>query len=280
MPGRADLHCHTTASDGTFTPRALVEEARARGLAAIAVTDHDSIEGIDEAVAAGADNGVTVVPGVEISTDVESGEVHVLGYYVDVRRPSFLEVLRHQRESRMLRVHTMLAKLDRLGVHVEISDVLASAEEGASIGRPHVAAAMIRAGHVNSWDEAFSRYIGRQAPAYVPRSKLTPQEAVREIAAAGGVPVLAHPGLSNQDHLIPSLIAAGLMGIEAVYPDHTGDQKERYVRIAREHGLVVTGGSDCHGPGSRSGVVLGTSTVDVEVIDELGKLAAGARAGL
>lgn len=274
MPGRADLHCHTTASDGTFAPRALVEEALARCLAAIAVTDHDSVEGIDEAAAAGAELGVVIVAGVEISTDVEGGEVHVLGYCVDVRRPGFLDMLARQRESRMSRVHTMLAKLDRLGVHVEISDVLASAEEGAAIGRPHVAAAMIRAGHVSSWDEAFTRYIGRQAPAYVPRSKVTPHEAVAEIAAAGGVPVLAHPGLSNQDHMIPSLVDAGLMGIEAVYPDHTADQQRRYHDIARQYGLITTGGSDCHGPGSRSGVVLGTSTVGAEIVDELDRLAA------
>ncbi len=273
MPGRADLHCHTTASDGTFSPRQLVEEALARGLAAIAVTDHDSVEGIEEAARVGAELGITVVEGVEISTDVENGEVHVLGYCVDGRNAGFLAVLEQQRESRMSRVQTMLGKLDLLGVHIEFSDVLASAEEGAAIGRPHVAAAMIRAGHVNSWDEAFARYIGRQAPAYVPRSKVTPHEAVREIVAAGGVPVMAHPGLSNKDHMIPSLVEAGLMGIEAIYPDHTADQRRRYLEMARHYGLIATGGSDCHGPRSRSGVVLGTATVEVEVVDELERLA-------
>ena len=165
MHGRSDLHCHTSASDGTFTPEQLVQEAARRGLAAIAVTDHDSVDGVEASLDAGDSLGVTVVGGVEISTDVEDGENHVLGYFVDVHHEPFLKLLYEQRESRLRRVELMLEKLARLGVNLEISDVLAVAEPGASVGRPHVASAMIRGGYVTSWDEAFSRYIGRRAPA-------------------------------------------------------------------------------------------------------------------
>ncbi|MGI6147149.1 MAG: PHP domain-containing protein [Firmicutes bacterium] len=269
MHGRADLHCHTTASDGTFTPEQLVQEAARRGLAAIAVTDHDSVDGVEASLDAGDSLGVTVVGGVEISTDVDDGEIHVLGYFVDVHHEPFLKLLYEQRESRLRRVELMLEKLARLGVNLEISDVLAVAEPGASVGRPHVASAMIRGGYVTSWDEAFSRYIGRRAPAYVPRSKLTPHEAVQAILEAGGVPVMAHPGLVNNDHMIPSLVESGLKGIEVVYPDHSPAQQRHYQALARQYGLVATGGSDCHGPRSKSGVMLGTSTVDVSVVEEL-----------
>lgn len=276
--GRADLHCHTTASDGTFSPHELVREAAKRGLSAIAVTDHDSVDSVREAMDAGRCEGVEVVPGVEISTDVDSGEVHVLGYYLDCRNEEFLQVLARQRQSRMLRVQQMIEKLSDLGVNITFEQVLSYAGHGA-VGRPHVAAALINAGYVGSWDDAFSRYIGRHAPAYVRRSKLTPVDAVEHIRSAGGVAVLAHPGLSNQDHMIPALVEAGLGGVEAVYPDHSPTQQRHYEEIAREYSLVVTGGSDCHGPKSKSGVVLGSCTVGVDVLSRLAQSAGNGRDG-
>ncbi|MEA4882106.1 MAG: PHP domain-containing protein [Clostridia bacterium] len=266
--GSADLHCHTTASDGTFTPGELVQEAARRGLTAIAVTDHDSVDGVAEASAMGAEVGVWVVPGVEISTDLDNGEIHVLGYFINTRDGRLSDLLSSQRESRHARVVQMIGKLADLGVHISLEDVMACAGDGA-LGRPHVAAALIRAGYVTSWDDAFARYIGRHASAYVRRSKLTPTDAVTEISAAGGVSVLAHPGLSNRDDMIPQLVRAGLAGIEAIYPDHSREQRLHYERVAAQYGLIVTGGSDCHGPRSKSGVVLGKATVDQSVVASL-----------
>ena len=274
--GSVDLHCHTTASDGTFTPRELVEEARRRGLAAIAVTDHDSITGIDEATAKGAEVGVEIVPGLELSTDVDDGEVHILGYFIDLEDEDLLDLLESQRESRLQRVRKMLDRLRDMGVHLGMDEVQRFSD-GGPLGRPHVAQALIRAGQVGSWDEAFSRYIGRHAPAYVRRSRLSPHDAVRAILAAGGVPVLAHPGLSGHDDMIPSLVDAGLAGIEAVYPDHGEEQRMRYARLAGGYGLIVTGGSDCHGPSSSSGVRLGLATVDYDAVRQLREKALIAR---
>ena len=266
--GSVDLHCHTTASDGTFTPGELVEEARRRGLAAIAVTDHDSVAGIDEATARGAQIDVEVVPGLELSTDVDNGEVHILGYFINPKDRELLALLESQRESREERVRKMLDRLSDLGVQLSMDEVR-RASDGGALGRPHVAQALIRAGQVGSWDEAFSRYIGRHAPAYVRRSKLSPHDAVRAILAAGGVPVLAHPGLSGHDDMIPSLTEAGLAGIEAVYPDHSEEQRMRYARLARQYGLIVTAGSDCHGPKSSSGVRVGIARTGYNVVHQL-----------
>lgn len=270
--GSVDLHCHTTASDGTFTPEELVEEARRRGLLAIAVTDHDSVAGIDEATAKGAEIDVEVVPGLELSTDVDNGEVHILGYFIDPEDRGLLGLLESQRQSRLQRVQKMLDRLSDLGVQLSMDEVRQFSDGGA-LGRPHVAQALIQAGRVGSWDEAFSRYIGRHAPAYVRRSKLSPHDAVRAILAAGGVPVLAHPGLSGHDDMIPSLTEAGLAGIEAIYPDHSEEQRTRYARLARQYGLIVTAGSDCHGPKSSSGVRVGLATTDYEVVRQLWKKA-------
>ncbi len=266
--GSVDLHCHTTASDGTFTPRELVEEAARRGLLAIAVTDHDSIDGSDQALARGSQIGVEIVPGLELSTDVDKGEVHILGYFIDCEDSALLSLLKSQRASRRERVQKMLDRLSDLGIQLTMDDVQRFAGDGP-LGRPHVARALIHAGKVGSWEEAFVRYIGRHAPAYVRRSRLSPHDAVRAILAAGGVPVMAHPGLSGQDGMIPSLVDAGLAGIEAVYPDHSEQEQARYMEMARQYGLVVTAGSDCHGPKSSSGVRLGLATCDYGVVRAL-----------
>lgn len=276
--GRVDLHCHTTRSDGTFTPTELVEEAARRGLAAIAVTDHDAVDGIDEALQTARRTRVHVVPGVEISTDVDGGEVHILGFCINYKDEDLLGLLESQRESRVRRVERMLKKLAALGISLNMEDVLEHAGEG-SVGRPHIAAAMVRAGHVLTWDEAFTRYIGFHAPAYVSRSKLTPYEAVEAILAAQGVPVMAHPGLAGKDEMIPQLVERGLGGIEAFYPHHTPAQQEHYERIADEYGLIATGGSDCHGPLSQSGVVLGSATADYRVVLRLYERALATRGG-
>ena len=249
MGGAVDLHAHTTASDGTLTPRELVRLAARHGVRVLAVTDHDSTGGVREAMdeARGLPS-LEVVPGLEINCDVPGAEIHVLGYCVDWEAEWFQEFLGAQREERRQRVCRIAARLAELGMPIDPDDVFALVKEG-SAGRPHVAQAMVDRGYVKSVREAFDRYLSRNGPANVPRKRLTPVEAVRIIRRARGVPVLAHPGLANRDELIPELVEAGLAGIEAFYPEHSTGQITAYRELAAKLGLVATGGSDFHGPG-------------------------------
>jgi len=246
--GAVDLHAHTTASDGTLTPRELVRLAARHGVRVLAVTDHDSTGGVREAMdeARGLPS-LEVVPGLEINCDVPGAEIHVLGYCVDWEAEWFQEFLGAQREERRQRVYRIAARLAELGMPIDPDDVFALVKEG-SAGRPHVAQAMVDRGYVKSVREAFDRYLSRNGPANVPRKRLTPVEAVRIIRRARGVPVLAHPGLANRDELIPELVEAGLAGIEAFYPEHSTGQITAYRELAAKLGLVATGGSDFHGP--------------------------------
>ena len=248
MPGPVDLHSHTTASDGTLAPRDLVRLAARRGVTVLAITDHDSTEGLAEAMdEARAHAGMTIVPGLEINCDVERGEVHVLGFCVDWRAEWFQAFLSEQRRERAARVERICARLAELGMPVPPHEVFAIVKEG-SPGRPHVAQAMVDRGYVKSVKEAFARYLRAGGPAHVARKRLTPAEAVAIIRRARGVPVLAHPGLGDHDALIPELVAAGLMGIECWYHEHSTSQTAKYLGLCRQHGLVATGGSDYHGP--------------------------------
>jgi 3',5'-nucleoside bisphosphate phosphatase len=268
MPGSVDLHAHTTASDGTFTPRELVQEAARRGLRVLAVTDHDSTEGIPEALEeARRHPPLEIVPGIEINCDIDDTEIHILGYYPDQAAEWFQEFCRRQREERRARIQQMLARLAPLGVPVDEAEVFALVREG-SVGRPHVARAMLARGYVKSVREAFDRYLGAGKPAYVPRPKLTPEDAVRLIRRAGGVPVFAHPGLANRDEMIPALISAGLMGIECHYAEHSAAQTASYVQRCRDHDLVATGGSDFHGPKVRA-ATLGVPSVSMAAWEAL-----------
>lgn len=263
-----DLHAHTTASDGTFTPRELVEHAKRRGLAGVAVTDHDSTDGIAEAVAAGKELNVDVVPGVEINTEYKGKEVHVLGYYFDIASGTLQELFRTLRNERVSRMERILEKLRLLGVPVDRNEVTAEAGKGA-IGRPHIARVLVKNGVVRDMREAFDKFLGKGAPAYVERYKFSPAEAVRLIREARGVPVLAHPGLVGKDELIQELLPAGLLGIEAFHPDHPEEACSRYAKMARDLGLIATGGSDFHGSGAEHRGDLGTVTVDGSVVAKL-----------
>ena len=277
MGGAVDLHSHTTASDGTLTPAALVREAARRGVRVLAVTDHDSTEGLAEALAeAQAHPPLQIVPGIEINCDVEGAEIHILGYGMDYEAAWFREFCARQREERRARVHRMADRLSALGMPIDADEVFAIVKEG-SAGRPHVAQVMVARGYVKTVREAFDRYLGSGKPAHVPRVKLTPADAVRLIRRAGGAPVLAHPGLADRDELIPDLIAAGLMGIESYYPEHSAAQTAGYVQTCRDHGLVPTGGSDFHGPRVRAGS-LGIPSVPMIVWEELRAKVAEARA--
>jgi predicted metal-dependent phosphoesterase TrpH len=230
-----------------LSPVELVQEAKSHGLECMAVTDHDSTNGIDEAIAEGQRLGVSIIPGIEMSTDIPRAEVHVLGYYLDYGDQQFQAVLGQLRDGRKDRAEQMVAKLAEMGLPLPWDRVLEVAGRG-SVGRPHVAEVMLECGYVSSLAEAFTDYIGRNAPAYVERYKLTPAEAVRMIRGVGGLAVLAHPrevvGLGD---VLPDLVLAGLVGIECYYFGYGPGTVEELVSLADEHGLIPTGGTDFHG---------------------------------
>jgi len=242
---RVDLHAHTIFSDGVFTPEAVVAHALDRSLAALAITDHDSVEGVERARLA-AGSALELVPGIEVSSMLDGTDLHILGYYLDPEDPPLLEALARFREERLRRAQTIVERLAQLGVPVDFDEVVELAGPGV-VGRPHVAEALLRAGHVESVDEAFRRFIGSRGEAFVLRPAFRPERAIALIHAAGGVSVLAHPGSAVSDLVIEQLAAAGLQGIEVWHPQHGAAAVRRYHALARRLDLLETGGSDYHG---------------------------------
>jgi hypothetical protein len=244
-----DLHLHTTASDGQLTPAELVARAAATGLTTISVTDHDTVAGVDEALAAGQTSGLRVVPGIEI-TSVDAGrDVHVLGYFIDAGSAALAAFLKGQRARRVERVHEIGDRLAKLGTPIDVRALLdpIANRPGASVGRPQVARALVAAGHVSSVQDAFDRLLATGRPAFVPRTGPTPAEAVAMIHTVGGLASLAHPGLTRRDDLIAPLAARGLDAIEVFHSDHSPDDERAYGEMADRLDLLVTGGSDFHG---------------------------------
>jgi predicted metal-dependent phosphoesterase TrpH len=266
---RVDLHIHSTASDGTLTPSEVVRLALARGLRVIALTDHDTVSGVAEAQAA-AGTEIEVIAGVEINAEGGGTPLHMLGFYVDPQTPSLTEKLRTMRDARLERARKMLERLRELGMPLAWEDVQALAG-GESVGRPHVARALLDRGYVATVREAFERFIGPGCPAHIPRLRLTPAEAIRAVVEAGGVPVLAHPAHSGPAVVerIPEFVGYGLRGLEVYYPRHSPDEIEMLLRLCREHGLIVTGGTDFHGPDSEEGAPLGSVYVPTECAERL-----------
>ncbi|HUG15274.1 MAG TPA: PHP domain-containing protein [Thermomicrobiales bacterium] len=244
---RADLHTHSSASDGLLAPAGLIRQASERGLSVLALTDHDTTLGLDEARRAGRELGVRVISGVELSTGVDEGQLHVLGYGFNERNPDLLTRLATLRASRAGRALAIIERLRELGVAID-AETARPTRPGESIGRPHIARAMVGAGHVGSVAEAFERYLGDGRPAYVASRRLTPEAAVQLIVEAGGVAVLAHPySYPAFRERLPSLIAAGLQGIEVYYGEHSCQQIDEMERVADRRGLLAAGGSDYHG---------------------------------
>ncbi len=272
-----DLHTHTTASDGQLAPAELVRKALAIGLSALAVTDHDTMSGIEEALSEAAGHDLEVIPGVEISTDIASEEVHILGYYVDHQAPALRRQLALLRESRRERARKIVARLTQMGLALSWERTCEYAH-GPSVGRPHIAQAMVQAGHVATVDEAFRRYIGRRGPAYVERFKLPTREAVQAILSAGGIPVLAHPLYAT--HHVPNLAAQGIAGLEVYYSGYTETDCEALNALASRFGLIATGGSDFHGESVLPGHDLGSVAIPAIVIEQLHAYRAALRSRL
>ena len=270
-----DLHTHTTASDGLHAPADNVRMAKAAGLTGIAITDHDTVAGIEEALEEGKRLGVIVVPGVEISTVLFGVDIHILGYYIDHKDDVFLARLESLRKTRELRNDMLIAKLQELGVAIGMADVLRIAasdkKQGETVGRPHIAQAMVERGYVASVREAFDRYLGSGGAAYVNPPRIHPAEAIAWIREAGGKAVLAHPGIYGSDEWVEEIVSSGIDGIEVYHSDHTPAQELTYAKLAVQHRLIVTAGSDFHG--SRGGELfhgaIGNRRIEANVLAQL-----------
>jgi predicted metal-dependent phosphoesterase TrpH len=267
MTRYADLHVHTFFSDSTFSPEEVVACAKGKGLAAIAICDHDSIDGIAPCEEAASGVDLEIIPSIELTVEKDDTEIHVLGYFINWKTKRFQEKLREIQAFRVERVHRMTDKLKAFNIGLEPEEVFGMAGKG-SISRLHVAQALLKGGHVRNLREAFDKYIGLSKPCYVSNMRFSPKEAIETLLAIGGVPVLAHPDVLGRDEYIEELMGYGLKGIEAYHTDHKPAATRHYRVLAERHGLIVTGGSDCHGLG-KGRVLMGSVKVPYEVVEKL-----------
>ena len=274
MMARADLHIHSNASDGRYSPAEIVRMAVSARLTIISLTDHDTVDGLIPALkAAGEFPALTLIPGVELSTDTTSGEVHVLGYFIDYNNQSFQSSLETMRNSRANRAEKMVAKLKEMGCDVELARVKGIAGNGA-LGRAHVAQALLEKGYISSFKEAFTKYIGRDCPAYVAREKLTPAEAVQLITGVHGLPVLAHPfTATNPEAVVKELKPVGLVGMEVYYAGYLPAEINNLLNLAQKYDLIPTGGTDYHGIDAASEITIGGTDVPMHFVEKLIALA-------
>lgn len=273
---RIDLHTHSSFSDGSCSPRQLIGLAKEVGLRAVALTDHDTVAGVGEALAAGLELGVEVIPGLEISAQYAPGAMHILGYYLDTAQPELLRALRKLQQARAARNPKIIERLAALGLEITKAEVVSLA--GGQVGRPHIAQALLRRGYVSSIDEAFERYLKKGAPAYAEKFRFSPREAIAMIRKAGGLAALAHPftlGIDESEELnrvVEELQTMGLEGIEVFYPDHTQEMITFYQQVGQRLGLLCIGGSDFHGDlknGSHLGDGGEAQNLDYSVLQEL-----------
>jgi predicted metal-dependent phosphoesterase TrpH len=265
-----DLHIHSTASDGTCTPSEIVHLAIERGLSTIAITDHDTLVGIEEAQQAASGTPLEVIPGVEINAEGAWGDLHFLGYFVHPEHEKLRGQLQANRDARRERARNMVRSLTDLGMPLAWGEVRALTD-GGTIGRPHIAQALLSRDYVATFAEAFERFIGRDGPAYLPHLRLEPQEAIQTIVEAGGVSVLAHPAHSGPAVVdaVPDLVRLGLRGIEVYHPDHSPQDVKGLLEISHAYGLIATGGSDYHGPGVDRGGALGSPSASPGCVEQL-----------
>jgi predicted metal-dependent phosphoesterase TrpH len=265
--GMVDLHTHTNQSDGLLPPERLVQLAAEAELRAIAITDHDEVGGVEAAVSMGNQFGLEVISGVELSVSHQGYDIHILGYLIDFRHPRLLAFLQFFCEERLRRVHRILEKLEALGHPVPLEIVMRKAGAG-SIGRPHIADAMVEAGRVPTYQEAFNRFIADGKPAFVPKVRVSAEQAVAIIHEAQGLACLAHPGQNLTEPIILDVIKAGVDGIEVIHPKHGPQQRELYRRLAKKFNLLETGGSDFHG-GRKSEEKFGNYVIEYEKVEKM-----------
>jgi len=263
----ADLHLHTNFSDGTFTPEELVAHAKRHELRAIALTDHDTMEGCTRTAAACKETGIEFIPASELTAEQDGIELHLLGYFLDSENATLKEQLTKFQEVRQNRIHEITERLRGLGLQLQAESVFRLANCRAP-GRPHVARAMVQEGYVGSLDEAFERFLKKGKPAWAPKFKMSALEAIELIHQAGGLAILAHPGLSRADETIPALIESGLDGLECFHTKHSTYMSEHYLELAEKHGLAVSGGSDCHGM-SKGKPLIGTLKIPYQYVEWL-----------
>jgi len=263
----ADLHLHTLFSDGTYSPDELISESKRCALSAIAVVDHDTIDGLNPTIEAAKKENIEVIPGIELTSEYEGLEIHILGYLIDYQRKELVEKLDVLKKNRIERVYKIIDKLKDIGIALRPESVFAMAG-GGTVGRLHIARALVKEGKVESIFEAFRKYIGDRSPAFCLGFKLSPQEAVKIIRDAGGIPILAHPYSLNNDGLIPKFIDYGLMGLEVYYPEHSQSMINYYSSLAQKYNLLVTGGSDCHG-NAKPQAKIGSMKIPYELVERL-----------
>ncbi len=260
---KADLHVHTSASDGTYNPKEIVREAEAVGLKAVGITDHDTLDGIKPALEEAAGRSIEVIPGIELSTIWEDQEVHLLGYYINYELDWLKDILIQIKGERQKRIEKIIARLHNLNYKIDKNKITAMFEK-STVGRPHIAQALVEKGYVNNISEAFEVLLGQGRPAYVPRKSLSVHEALKIIHRAEGLAVLAHPGLLKNDRILYYLIEEGLDGVEVFHPEHEQKICDYYWRLVKEYKLFATGGSDFHGPGVKR-VSLGCCAISLEL---------------
>lgn len=264
----ADLHLHTNFSDGDYSPERLITESINCGLSAIAIVDHDTVCAIKPALDEARGKDIEVLAGIELTAEYDNAEIHILGYLIDYENNLLLEKLKVLKQNRIERIYKIAAKLkDRMGVNLRPDEVFAIAGKG-TVGRLHVARALVKAGTAESIFEAFRKFIGDKSPGYIAGFKLSPTDAIKLIREVGGISVLAHPYTINNDTLVIKLIDNGLMGLEVYYPEHSQGTINFYLNLAKKHNLLVTGGSDCHGT-AKPEVKLGTIKIPYELVEEL-----------
>ncbi|MCQ9208048.1 MAG: PHP domain-containing protein [Omnitrophica bacterium] len=274
----ADLHIHTKFSDGSFTPEQVIEQAQQLGLSCVAITDHDEVAGIGPAIKCASDFDLEVIPGVELSVEIDSNEVHILGYFIDWQQRWFQDKLKTICQVRKTRALTIIERLKAQGINLAPDELLQEAEPG-SVGRLHIARMLEKHGFVHSTQEAFNKYIGNGRLCYVKKFKLSPAEAIEMIRRLKGVAVLAHPyHIANSEQLINEFVQLGLRGIEAHYPEHDKATSEYYQNLAQKHGLLITGGSDYHGLG-KAGAQMGDVKIPYDLVEQLKKEAESIRSG-
>jgi predicted metal-dependent phosphoesterase TrpH len=266
----ADLHSHSTSSDGQWSPEAVVDAAADVGLQALALTDHDTLAGVERAVARGKQRNIEVIPGCELTVYAGNRELHMLALFVDIKPGSALvKLLDEARAARRGRVLKMGEQLRAAGIKVEDSDILEAGGETDALGQPHVAMALVKRGYGQNVGWAIRKYLHRGRPGFVEKKKFAPVEAIKAVHEAGGITLQAHPGLSPHDELIAQLFRDGMDGVEAFHQTHSQVNRKFYAGLARRYERAVSGGSDFHGPLVKPGVELGSSGVSQEVLEDL-----------